>query len=578
MKKIEEVELKFLDKQAESDIKFEKLKKRVIFNTLISSIALSFLLSATLSYYYISHLKVKSLKSTILEYIYPNKIIIFDNEDRPVAIADYNKSYFTYLVSNEISTFLKKELVNVEDKSFYYNSGINIDYLISDTLDILKNKKISKETITNKLIKNLTLYDNNKLISKKIYTLLYSLLLESELSKDKILELYLNYLSYKNTGTGLDENSYRLFSKFTSNLNKEESKIFLKYLINHRQNQKFKFISKSRYSYFLDYVFYELELIKHNQFKSSENIKIYSSLNRNMQMICEKSLINYLAIDKNKQGAIIFINNNGKILSLVGGKDLIKGDFNRAYQAKRSPASTFKPIIYLIALEKNLINENSNLFDTPINSDINDLNWKPQNWDKKYFGKVSVVEALYKSRNTIPIKLAQKIGINEIQEKSKLLGINNKLSDNYSIALGADGVYPIEMAKVYSTFARNGVFIEPYAIKKIKSKDQMIYENIAKPAKYMETDSTSKLNKILKASIDKMNSKILSKYNIAGKTGTSDKSRDIWFAGYNNEITGVIWIGKDNYSSMENTYSFECIKIFESILNKSNLLHLDNSN
>ncbi|MEI7473965.1 MAG: penicillin-binding transpeptidase domain-containing protein [bacterium] len=559
------IKLELLNKVTESDIKLQKIKRQIIINTLISFIILSFIFSLVLTCYISSKLKYKHLDKEIFNILYSKNFLIYDEKNIPVAVGN-NKNYQIYLSPEEISPYLKKEIVLLQDKSFYQTKGLNLSYLISNVLNLMHNKPIDKETISTKLVKSFPSECKN-ILNKKLFQIIYSLDLEHKFSKDQIITIYLNNISLKNTGKGLDENSKLYFGKFASELNQEESELFVLMLFGKGQLEKITPRDNiSKYSYFIDYSIAEAKDLTHCS--NLNGLKIYTKLNRKLQIksedVIKKRLTQISINNKQTQSAVLLTDtNSSSIITIIGGKDFIKGDFNRAYQSKRNIGSTFKPIIYLIALEKGLITPKTIFKDEPVEFMGNKQSWKPRNWDGKYLGNIDIQQSIALSRNTVAIKLASQIGVKELINKSRQLGITDKLPENLTISIGSASLTLKELTGIYSTFGREGLYINPHAVNKIQIGKIILTPNIQKK-QVIEKAPTRELNKILSTTLDK---EIVQDFNkqkimVSGKTGTSDESKDLWFAGYNKDLTGIVWIGNDKNKPMNDIYSKSCAEIW----------------
>ena len=169
------------------------------------------------------------------------------------------------------------------------------------------------------------------------------------------------------------------------------------------------------------------------------------------------------------QGALVSINvDKGYIQALVGGVDFSESNFNRATQAKRAAGSSFKPIVYLTGFRMGKITPTTPIVDAPISFNTGWNVWCPKNWDGKYMGKMNVRKALTLSRNTPTVRMDFKVGLDPIIETARLVGIKSKIKHDYSILLGSLGISPLEMATAFSTFAREGTYIEPIAIRRVE--------------------------------------------------------------------------------------------------------------
>ncbi len=275
------------------------------------------------------------------------------------------------------------------------------------------------------------------------------------------------------------------------------------------------------------------------------------------------------------EGAFVALNpDDGAILALTGGFDFYRNKYNRATQSKRQPGSGFKPIIYTTALEQgytpaSLIN------DAPIVIDIpgQENEWRPENYNKKFYGPTSIRSAITHSRNIISIRLLKEMGVEKAVETALRFGFTEEqIPKTLSLALGSGYATPLQMARVYATFANGGFLIKPYFIERIESNEgEIIYQ--AKPKLACPTcnseEETNKayapriispqicflMNSLLRDVVQNGTAtaaKVLDRQDLAGKTGTTNEQRDAWFNGFTKSTVATAWIGFDDFSPLGN--------------------------
>lgn len=254
------------------------------------------------------------------------------------------------------------------------------------------------------------------------------------------------------------------------------------------------------------------------------------------------------------QGAIIAIEQKtGSVLAIQGGYDFLESEFNRAIAAKRQPGSVFKPIIYALALEKGY-KPSDILIDEPISIDIGDgKTYSPLNYDRQFRGNVTMEDALKFSINTATIRLAQGLGIDKIISFGKKMGIEADYPNNFTIALGTMSVIPINITSAYAAFANKGLLIEPVFIRYINDRDgKVIEKTVETKTQVCSAHTASEITSMLKGVIDSgtgQNAKINGLF-LSGKTGTTENYRDAWFTGYSQDLTTLVWVGKDDDSTI----------------------------
>ncbi len=250
-------------------------------------------------------------------------------------------------------------------------------------------------------------------------------------------------------------------------------------------------------------------------------------------------------IDAGPEAAVVVIEvESGKVLAMVGGSTYERGDFNRATDAKRQPGSSFKPFVYGAALEARKVTPATLLDDSPeVYKD-----WKPTNYSRdKYKGKIRARVALAKSVNTIPVKLIDELGPQKVIDFAHRMGIDSPMPANLSIALGTAEVTPFEMANAYSTFARGGERIDPIVVERVEVRGSDDWIPEVHTERVLEEAEAFVLTSMMRSVITEGTGRKAAALGreAAGKTGTSNESRDAWFAGYTPEHVTVSWVGFD---------------------------------
>ena len=251
------------------------------------------------------------------------------------------------------------------------------------------------------------------------------------------------------------------------------------------------------------------------------------------------------------QGAVVSLDpRTGYIKAMVGGYDFPKSQFNRAIQAVRQAGSAFKPIIYSAAIEKGYTTVDK-IIDSPIiykkEIDKDEL-WKPVNFEKRFYGPTTLRTALIHSRNITTIKLLQSIGVNEVVEYSRRLGIKSPLNPDLSMALGSSCVNLLELTAAYGIFANKGIRAEPISVKVIIDREGNILEEnkpvtervISEEVAYI---TTNLLEGVVKYGTGRGVRSL--KRPVAGKTGTTNNFIDTWFIGYTPDLVAGVWVGMD---------------------------------
>ncbi|MBV9774440.1 MAG: PBP1A family penicillin-binding protein, partial [Gemmatimonadetes bacterium] len=251
------------------------------------------------------------------------------------------------------------------------------------------------------------------------------------------------------------------------------------------------------------------------------------------------------------QGAVILMDaRNGEVRALVGGRDYDDSKFDRATQAQRQPGSAFKPFVYLTALERGIA-PSQKFEDAPLKVTLTGgQTWEPKNYTPNYAGPITLREALTQSKNTVTVRVAQEVGMDDVIRTAHELGISNEISSLPSTSLGAAEVRPMEMTEAYAAFANGGERVEPHFIRRIEDRDGGVVweaeeerESVIEPAAAFVL--TSMLQDVVARGTGTMVRAVGFGGPAAGKTGTTNAATDVWFIGYTPELVGTVWIGLD---------------------------------
>jgi penicillin-binding protein 1A len=274
-----------------------------------------------------------------------------------------------------------------------------------------------------------------------------------------------------------------------------------------------------------------------------------TTLDPHMQAVAEARLDSLLAGAGEKagvgQGAIVVLDaGSGAVRAMVGGRDYRGSPFNRAVAARRQPGSAFKPVVWLAALERGLHPD-----DTVLDAPIRMGTWNPQNFDLGYRGEVTLTEALAQSLNTASIRLAQQAGGPQaVIAVARRLGIASPLPNDLSIALGTGEVGVLELAGAYATIFNGGRLVTPTGIEAIEADRRPVA--IARPAmdRVIDSDRATDMTQMLAAVVAHGSGRaaaIPGRF-VAGKTGTTQDSRDAWFVGEVGTTIIAVWLGNDD--------------------------------
>jgi penicillin-binding protein 1A len=255
------------------------------------------------------------------------------------------------------------------------------------------------------------------------------------------------------------------------------------------------------------------------------------------------------------EGALIALDpRTGAIKAMVGGYDFKRSEFNRALSARRQPGSAFKPVIYATAIERGLTPATI-MVDSPIVfvDEEQQKVWRPENYESKFYGPISLREALAHSRNLATVKLLDRIGIKNVVEFAKRIGINSPLTPDLSMALGSSSVTLLELTSAYGVFADEGVRAEPMAVLSVTDSSGQVleeHEPVANEAVSKETAYviTNMMEDVIQHGTG-MRAKVLNR-PLAGKTGTTNDFTDAWFVGFTPNLAAGVWVGFDDVRSL----------------------------
>ncbi|MBT6843495.1 MAG: PBP1A family penicillin-binding protein [Candidatus Melainabacteria bacterium] len=544
---------------------------------------------------------------SILEDYQPiGSIEIYDYKDNFVGVLQGKEDRQVVKLS-QISDHMKQAVLAAEDSDFFHHSGVSLTSILRAAAINIKAGKIVQggSTISQQMVKNLFIKEDDRYkrsFSRKIVELLIAFEVEDKYPKERILEIYLNQVYFGNLAYGIERAAQRYFSKPASKLNITEASYLAglltapSYLSNNLEDalkrqtyvlekmfsngyiskadykkavdSKLKFKpSKGNMSLFPHYFSYvEQELSNRytrNELKSI-GLKVYTGLDPVAQRLAQASLnlgVTNAAAGIN-QGALVTIDvEEAEIRALVGGVgNFWQHQFNRATNI-HTIGSGFKPFTYLTAFTNGIVDPSTVIQDEELK--IPDVSsetgyWIPHNFDEEFHGPMTARAALIFSRNIPAVKVAMRTGIKNIIKTAKAAGIKSPMQPHLSLALGAQAFSPLEIATAYSTFARGGVRMEPILIRKITDSQGKVLEiNKPIPISSLPERHVAQLVRILE-DVVRFGTGALARIPgraMAGKTGTADGSRDIWFTGFTPDYVTTVWCGNENNKEVLSRYA-----------------------
>ena len=490
------------------------------------------------------------------------------------------------LTLRELPTYLPKAFVAIEDRRFYSHHGVDPVGIARAAVANILHRGVSQggSTITQQLAKNLFL-TQERTMTRKVQELVLAFWLEHKFSKTEILELYLNRVYFGAGAYGVEAAAQRYFGKSARQVTLAESAmlaglvrspsrlapihnpdgaeqraqtVLLAMADANLITENMASIAMAHpgrvvpqagagsVNYVADWIMDELDDLVG---RVDEDIVVETSIDPALQAVAEKALVDELAQKGGKfgvsQGALVMMTPTGTVRALVGGRDYAQSQFNRAIAAKRQPGSAFKPFVYLTALERGLT-PSTVRDDAPLSI----KGWKPENYNREYFGPVSLTQALALSLNTVSVRLTLEFGPTAVVKTAYRLGIASKLEPNASIALGTSEVSLLELVSAYSAFANGGFATTPHVVERVRAANGTpLYTRMPDglgrivDARYVGMMNSMMQETLLTGTARKAE---LPGWPAAGKTGTSQDFRDAWFVGYTSHLVTGVWLGNDD--------------------------------
>ena len=502
---------------------------------------------------------------------------------------------------DQVPENLQHAFLAAEDIRFYDHHGIDPRGIMRAIFANITHNGIAQggSTITQQLARNAFL-TQNRTLERKFQEAILALQIEREYTKPEILQMYMNQIYFGEGAYGIQTAANIYFGKPVSELdlaqcallaglpqspnyyspfsNLEAAKTRQATVLNQmakygfisqedadaakaadlglRSQESLKQIRGSRASYFISYIEQLISDKYDAEALYKEGLKIYTTLDLDMQEAAERSLEANLPdfyTDANglrqPQGAIVAIDpHNGHILAMVGGRGT--DHFNRATQAVRQPGSAFKPFVYISAVEKGMT-PGTIVDDSPVTI----AGWSPQNYSRTFSGKMTLRQALMNSVNVPAVKIAQEVGMHNILANAENMGISTLVfkggnnDENLAAALGGltQGVTPLDMASAYGVLANSGVHMEPLAIIRIVDRNgNVLEENTAKGTQVISQKTAYIVTNMLESAVlHGTGGNAYIGRPMAGKTGTTDDTKDAWFVGYTPDVAAAVWIGDD---------------------------------
>lgn len=514
----------------------------------------------------------------------------------------------------EVPPLVVKTILAVEDERFFHHYGIDPIGILRAMWVNLRSLSFQQggSTLTQQLVKNFFLSDE-RTISRKIPEAVMAVIAERKYSKQTILENYLNEIYLGQRGSqgvfGVWQAAQFYFSKPLTDLTVGETALLAGLIRAPNRLSPYKsaegatkrrnvvlakllddnIITRKQYDaalleklpqralikvtnegpFYVDYLRRELEENYSNAVLTKEGLRIFSTLDLQLQRMAERALVEGLkkleeshpalrpkGDEEGLEGAIVVLRpQTGEIKAMVGGRNYGRSQFNRVFQAKRQPGSVFKPFVYLAALMYGGQSGTKYSPDTVVNDSqftwsYDNQEWQPHNYNNEYFGAVTFRRALENSLNSATARVAQDVGIKRVRDLAHKLGIQSPLPAVPALALGAAEVTPLEIAVAYATLANGGSRVRPLAVKQVLDQSTKVLEKRdVKMEQVLNAQIAFAINQLLKGVLDRGTAAMARRAGFtrpaAGKTGTTNDYKDAWFVGYTPDLLAVVWVGFD---------------------------------
>ncbi len=472
-------------------------------------------------------------------------------------------------------------IVAIEDKRFFQHGPVDIRGIMRAIMSNIVHGRVAAggSSITQQTAKNVFLSREKKL-SRKVQELILSYWLENRFDKNQILDLYMNRVSLVGGMRGIDAAARVMFQTSARNLslaqaaqiaamlkapttysplkNPEKNIARARVILQEMVRQGYVTLNQARaaaaelapaqpapdtnlYRYWTDFVLDETRS-RIGGFHS--DLYVYTTMDMGLQERIAAILPAHIG---EYQGAVVAMEHDGAIRAMSGGADYQASQYNRTL-AMRQPGSSFKPVVYMVALEQGLTPD-SYVNDSPFA--IGDYN--PKNYNERYYGDIPLSVAFAKSVNSVPLKLTEEYGIDAVLNMAGRLGVGTQLRREYSTVLGASEMSLLDLTTIYAVIWNNGESVRPYSITKITDPSgKVLYER--NPSDAITVIGGQTVEYMTQMLYDVISTGTGRRANapgvLGGKTGTSNENRDAWFVGATADLVIGVWVGNDNFTPM----------------------------
>jgi penicillin-binding protein 1A len=501
------------------------------------------------------------------------------------------------LAIEEISPWLPKATVAIEDRRFYEHGGVDYEAIVRAAFENWRARDVVQggSTLTQQLVRNLYRpVGTERTLTRKLKEACLAMKLDAAWSKEQILEAYLNQVYYGNRAYGVEAAAQTYFSKSAANLTLAESALLagltqapsffdpfrrqaeavarrnevLKAMLEAGFITKVEYVdassvpvdlklgdlyTKIREPYFFSYVREQLIQEYGASYVQTGGLRIYTTIDLRFQRLASQAIKEVLTESDDPAAAIVAINpQNGAIRAMVsvtpGGQG---SQFNLAAQGRRQAGSTFKMFVLTEAIRRGANPDSTYYLSAPFfyQPDENSEPWTPETYDGSYYGPSSLTTSTLRSDNSVFARLTLDVGPNRVGELAKEMGVRSPLTPVPSIGLGTNGVSVLDMASGYATLAAGGVYSEPTAIRRVVLPSGEVDETWSEPRRRRVLPDwvAYEVTRILEENMQSgTGTGAYFGRPAAGKTGTTDDYTDAWFCGYTPTLSTSVWIGYPN--------------------------------
>ncbi|HVJ28881.1 MAG TPA: PBP1A family penicillin-binding protein, partial [Gammaproteobacteria bacterium] len=517
----------------------------------------------------------------------------------------------------KVPRHVREAFLATEDRRFYDHNGLDWRGFIRAGMRNVGAFGVREgfSTITMQVARNTFIAEHfvgSRTLRRKLMELRLSRLIETSLTKDQILALYLNVIYLGNGMYGVEAASRDLFGKSIEDVTIAEGAVLAALpkgpsvytprnspkRARARRDLVLGLMKREGYlddigvaaaraepmriaekewrppqaddSYALDAVraFVDSAVRARKEPEAATDYLVYTTLDLTAQRAADKAVRRRAAAIQQEarywsgrnggtiEGAMVAIDpRNGDIRALVGGRQYERGSFNRAFLARRQPGSAFKPFVYAAALAAGFTPA-SLVDDEPVEVEQDGRIWTPANYGDEYMGRVTMRRALMKSANAAAVRISRVVGEQRVIQAAHRNGITSPLSPVPAIALGALEVTPIELVTAYAPFANGGLRVRPRLVRRIERADGSVLwsQEPTTPVAVMDPRDAFQMTSMMRSVVDRGTGTAIRAsgvtQSVAGKTGTTNNGADVWFVGYTKSLVAGFWFGYDTPHSI----------------------------